>query len=99
MNPGPDHGVKPMVVPALWPSKIARYLLRQKWNDGGNGLVKLSDQNVAAADSSISMLGVHAQADWAIARQCWDLKRAGPSGPAAVETVGSAWAWYANLAF
>ena len=35
-----------------------------------------SDQDIAAPDSSVSVLVIHAQEDWAIARECWKLKRA-----------------------
>ncbi len=32
-----------------------------------------SDQDIAAADSSVRVLVIHAQEDWAIARKCWKL--------------------------
>jgi acetate kinase len=35
-----------------------------------------SDQDIAAPDSSVRVLVIHAQEDWAIARECWKLKRA-----------------------
>jgi acetate kinase len=38
-----------------------------------------SDQDIATADSSVRVLVIHAQEDWAIARECWKLKRAAPS--------------------
>jgi acetate kinase len=44
-----------------------------------------SDHDIAAADSSIHVLVIHAQEDWAIARECWNLKRAESSGSGAVE--------------
>jgi acetate kinase len=35
------------------------------------------DQNIAAPDSSVQVLVVRAQEDWAIATYCWELKRGG----------------------
>jgi acetate kinase len=35
-----------------------------------------SDQDIAAPDSSVRVLVIRAQEDWAIARECWKLKRA-----------------------
>jgi acetate kinase len=34
-----------------------------------------SDQDIAAPDSSIHVCVIHAQEDWAIARECWKLQR------------------------
>jgi acetate kinase len=41
--------------------------------DPKRNLQSVSDQDIAAADSSVHVLVVHAQEDWAIARQCWTL--------------------------
>jgi acetate kinase len=39
-----------------------------------------SDADVASTDSAVHVLVIHAQEDWAIARECWNLKRAQPFG-------------------
>jgi acetate kinase len=44
--------------------------------DPGKNLNCSSDQDIAAADSSVRVLVIRAQEDWAIARSCWKLKRA-----------------------
>jgi len=33
----------------------------------------LADQDISAVDSSIPVLIIHTQEDWAIARECWEL--------------------------
>jgi acetate kinase len=43
-----------------------------------------SDQDIAVSDSSVRVLVIHAQEDWAIARKCWNLRRAERSGSAMV---------------
>jgi acetate kinase len=43
-----------------------------------------SDQDIAVSDSSVRVLVIHAQEDWAIARNCWNLRRAERSGSAMV---------------
>ena len=48
-------------------------------------LQSFSDQDIAAADSSVRVLVIHAQEDWAIARECWNLKRTEPSESGAVK--------------
>ncbi len=53
--------------------------------DPEKNLQSLSDQDISAADSSVRLLVIHAQEDWAIAQECWNLKRAEPSGPKAGE--------------
>ncbi len=40
-----------------------------------------SDHDIATADSSVRVLVIHAQEDWAIARECWKLKPVEPSPP------------------
>ncbi len=44
-----------------------------------------SDQDIAASDSSVRVLVIHAQEDWAIAQSCWNLKRAERPSSAAVK--------------
>jgi acetate kinase len=44
-----------------------------------------ADQDIAATDSSVRVLVIRAQEDWAIARNCWKLKRAERSSSAAVQ--------------
>jgi acetate kinase len=53
--------------------------------DPEKNLPSFSDRDIAAADSSVQVLVIHAQEDWTIARECWNLKRAEPSGSGAVE--------------
>ncbi len=55
--------------------------------DPAKNLQSSSDQNIAAADSSVHVLVVHAQEDWAIARECWNLKRPEQSRPGAVSSA------------
>ena len=47
--------------------------------DPQKNLQPRSDQDIAAAGSSIPVLVIRAQEDWAIARECWKLMRAAPS--------------------
>ena len=47
--------------------------------DPEKNLQSSSDQDIAAADSSVRVLVIHAQEDWAIAGACWSLSRAEPS--------------------
>jgi acetate kinase len=35
-----------------------------------------NDQVISASDSAVRVLVIHAQEDWMIARECWQLKRA-----------------------
>jgi acetate kinase len=44
--------------------------------DPGKNAQSPSDQDIAAPDSSLRVLVIHAQEDWAIARECWKLKHA-----------------------
>jgi acetate kinase len=53
--------------------------------DPEKNLHSFSDQDIATADSSVHVLVIHAQEDWAIARECWNLKGAELSGSRAVE--------------
>jgi acetate kinase len=39
-----------------------------------------SDGDIASPDSAVHVLVIRAQEDWAIARECWNLKRAQPLG-------------------
>jgi acetate kinase len=55
--------------------------------DPAKNLQSSSDQDIAAADSSVHVLVIHAQEDWAIARECWNLKRPERSGSGAVTPV------------
>ncbi|HSZ00615.1 MAG TPA: acetate kinase [Terriglobales bacterium] len=47
-----------------------------------------SDQDIAASDSSVRALVIHAQEDWAIAQSCWNLKRAERSASTPVKPAG-----------
>jgi acetate kinase len=47
--------------------------------DPQKNLQPRSDQDIAAAGSSVPVLVIRAQEDWAIARECWNLMRAAPS--------------------
>jgi acetate kinase len=42
--------------------------------DLGKNAQSPSDQDIAAPDSSVHVLVIHAQEDWAIARECWKLE-------------------------
>jgi acetate kinase len=53
--------------------------------DPGKNLSRSSDHDIAASDSSVRVLVIRAQEDWAIARSCWNLKRAEQSASAAVK--------------
>jgi acetate kinase len=53
--------------------------------DPGKNFSCSSDQDIAAADSSVRVLVIRAQEDWAIARSCWKLKRDERSSSAAVK--------------
>ena len=44
--------------------------------DAGKNVPSFSDQDIATTGSSVRVLVIHAQEDWAIARECWYLKRA-----------------------
>lgn len=44
--------------------------------DAAKNLASLSDRDIAATHSAIRVLVVHAQEDWAIARECWKLSLA-----------------------
>jgi acetate kinase len=46
--------------------------------DPQKNLQPCSDQDIAAAGSSVPVLLIHAQEDWAIARECWKLMRGAP---------------------
>jgi acetate kinase len=52
--------------------------------DPEKNLSASSDQDIAVSDSSVRVLVIHAQEDWAIARKCWNLRRAERSGSAMV---------------
>jgi acetate kinase len=43
--------------------------------DPEKNLQSFSDKDIAASDSSVRVLVIHAQEDWAIAQECWKLKR------------------------
>jgi acetate kinase len=43
--------------------------------DPKKNLQSFSDKDIAASDSSVRVLVIHAQEDWAIAQECWKLKR------------------------
>jgi acetate kinase len=43
--------------------------------DPEKNLQSFSDKDIAASDSSVRALVIHAQEDWAIAQECWKLKR------------------------
>ena len=43
--------------------------------DPGKNAQSPSDQDIAAPDSTVRALVIRAQEDWAIARECWELKR------------------------
>jgi acetate kinase len=45
-------------------------------HDPDKNVLSSSDQDIAAADSSVHVLVIHAQEDWAIARECWNLGNA-----------------------
>jgi len=51
--------------------------------DAKKNLQPSLDQDIAAADSSVRVLVIRAQEDWAIARECWNLRR--PEGPGSAE--------------
>jgi acetate kinase len=59
--------------------------VRLKLDPEKNVSASSSDQDIAASDSSVRALVIHAQEDWAIARSCWKLKRAERSSSAAVK--------------
>ena len=44
--------------------------------DPAKNVASLSDRDIAATHSAIRVLVVHAQEDWAIARECWKLSLA-----------------------
>ncbi len=44
--------------------------------DAGKNVPSSSDRDIATTGSSVRVLVIHAQEDWAIARECWQLKRA-----------------------
>jgi acetate kinase len=44
--------------------------------DAGKNGPSASDQDITTTSSSVRVLVIHAQEDWAIARECWYLKRA-----------------------
>jgi acetate kinase len=52
--------------------------------DPEKNLSTSSDQDIAASDSSVRVLVIHAQEDWAIARNCWNLRQAERFGSAMV---------------
>jgi acetate kinase len=52
--------------------------------DPEKNLSAFCDQDVAASDSSVRALVIHAQEDWAIARNCWNLRQAERFGSAMV---------------
>jgi acetate kinase len=52
--------------------------------DPEKNLSAFCDQDVAASDSSVRVLVIHAQEDWAIARNCWNLRQAERFGSAMV---------------
>jgi acetate kinase len=47
-----------------------------------------SDQDIAASDSSVRVLVIRAQEDWAIAQSCWNLKQAGQPASTVVKPAG-----------
>jgi acetate kinase len=55
--------------------------------DPEKNLQSVSDQNIAAADSSVSVLVIRAEEDWAIAREYWNLQRGEGSGSGSAKTV------------
>jgi acetate kinase len=46
-----------------------------------------SDRDIASSDSRVRVLVIHAQEDWAIARECWNLKRASGDGAGGKSTL------------
>jgi acetate kinase len=46
--------------------------------DAAKNLAASGDQEISAADSSVRVLVIHAEEDWAIARECWKLARREP---------------------
>jgi acetate kinase len=62
--------------------------VRLKLDPEKNLSASSSDQDIAASDSSVRALVIHAQEDWAIARSCWKLKRAERSASTAVKPAG-----------
>jgi len=56
--------------------------------DPEKNLSACSDQDIAASDSSVRVLVIHAQEDWAIAQSCWNLKRVERSASTAVKPAG-----------
>jgi acetate kinase len=43
--------------------------------DPANNSESSSDRDIAAIDSPVRVLVIHAQEDWAIARECWKIER------------------------
>jgi acetate kinase len=56
--------------------------------DPDKNLSASSDQDIAGADSSVRVMVIHAQEDWAIAQSCWNLKRVEQSTSTAVKPAG-----------
>ncbi len=52
--------------------------------DGAKNAQASADQNISLSDSTVRVLVVHAQEDWAIARDCWRLISARSQGHASV---------------
>ena len=46
-----------------------------------------SDRDIASSDSRVRVLVIHAQEDWAIARECWNLKRTSGDGAGGKSTL------------